>query len=169
MSANPRVLPEGYIDPWTTIDPVMPRGPARGDFSVGGSAPGSFTPGAVLPPAGPGLTPVYEYQRYALINGSKIFTVGTSSVVSLLDKSTSWRNFLHLRNASGSGGANIFVNFGALAVADSAGVAGSGFRLAPDEQILFDASVPQDDMYAIADAAGGLLVVSFSVMALPGP
>lgn len=171
MTDKPRVLPHGYIDPWQTVDPVMPGNPGAQNFVIGGVMPAAPLGPNVGSPgvSGAVLQAVYNYQRYALVNGSKVFSVGTTSTVSLIDQSTGWRVFLHIRNASGSGGANIYLNFGAVATIDSAGIAGSSFKLAPDEQILFDAAVPQDDMYAIADAAGGLISVSYGVMALPGP
>lgn len=171
----PGVTPHGYIDPWETADPVMPRPPGREAFSVGGSslygggAGPALGAGAGVGVGGASAVPVYDLPRYVMVQGSKVFSVGQISVSSLLDRAPTWRNFLHFRNASGAGGANIYINFGAVAVIDVAGMAGSSFRLAPDEQILFDAAVPQDDIYAIADAAGGLLACSFGVIALPMP
>lgn len=162
----------------------MPPKPGAGSFTVGAQSPGGALPdinaglgntGPVLNVGGgsglsipPAAAAIYDLARFALLNGSKPFAVAQTSTAPLVDQPPSWRNFLHFRNASGSGGANLYINFGDVAAIDGSGIAGSGFKLAPDEQILFDAVVPQDDIYAIADAAGGLLVISYSVIAIPG-
>lgn len=171
---RPPVFPGPFLDPWSTVNQVDPRKPSPAAFTVGsGAAPAGPAPitnvsggsGLAIPPA---AVAIYDLARFAILNGSKPFTVAQTSVAPLVDQPPSWRSFLHFRNASGSGGANLYINFGDVAAIDGSGIAGSGFKLAPDEQILFDAVVPQDDIYAIADAAGGLLVISYSVIAIPG-
>ena len=170
--ARAPVTPNQYIDPWPAVNPVMPSRPGGNAFTVGAGA-GAAASGPIpnLPGVGGSRVPVgsasiYDMCRFATLNGSKAFSIGTASSTPILDQSPSYRNFLHLRNASGTGGANLYVNFGDVAIADGTGIAGSGFRLEPNEQLLFDSVVPQDDLYAIADAAGGLLVVSWSVIAV---
>lgn len=160
-----------YIDPWPKADSPQMRRPDPASFVIG-AGPGGSGPvpnlnfsgsaGAIVPP---GSMSIYDLSQFVTINGSKPFAVPTTST-KLVNQPPSFRTYLHLRNASGAGGANIFVEFGADAVADSAGIAGSGVRLEPNEQILWDAKIPQDDIYAIASAAGALLVISYSVIVI---
>lgn len=112
------------------------------------------------PQASPGApadavdTNTFERHRYAtLIEGNT--GVGLASAQFLQEPNTK-RNFLGLRNASAAGGANIYIGF-----AKEASVA-SWLVLIPGQVILFDVSVPQDDLYAVADAAGALLSYAFS-------
>lgn len=151
-----------YIDAWPVADAPQYRG--RVPSMVGPVMGNSGGVGGItVPPTSAG---VFNLERYATINGSRSYPVGLVSA-KLLDAPNTYRNFLHLRNASGVGGANLYVEFGNDAVLDAAGIAGSILRLAPNEQFLCDAVVPQDDIYAIADAAGGLLVIAQSVISLP--
>lgn len=62
------------------------------------------------------------------------------------------RNFLSIRNGSASGGANIYIDFGTSASALSP------ILLTPGQTVLFDTVVPQDDLYAFADAAAGIMI-----------
>lgn len=63
------------------------------------------------------------------------------------------RNFLMMRN---NGASNIFIEFGRDASIYSV------IRLSPNQIITFDLRVPQDDVYALSDVAGGALSYSFS-------
>ncbi len=63
------------------------------------------------------------------------------------------RNFLMMRN---NGASNIFIEFGRDASVYSV------IRLSPNQIVTFDLRVPQDDVYALSDVAGGLLSYSFS-------
>lgn len=151
-----------FLDAWPVADWPQQRG--RVPSMVGPvMSTGGGAGGLVVPPT---AAQTFNLERYATINGSHNYPVGVVSA-KLLDAPNTYRNFLHIRNASGVGGANIYVEFGNDALIDGAGIAGSILRLAPNEQFLCDAVVPQDDIYAIADAAGGLLVIAFSVIALP--
>lgn len=168
----PPVEPGPYVDAWPTAQSPQLKRPRPGQFTIGSNAPGVFPVdgptgggGAVSPP---GSVPVYDLSEYVTLNGSNAYAVATTSTL-ILKRPSSWRNYIHLRNASGVGGANLYVEFGDEARADAAGVGGSIIRLAPNEQILLDKRVAQDDLYAIADAAGGILVVAFSVYSFPGP
>ena len=165
---QPPVKPGPFLTPWPVAYPVDPRRPGPQAFSIG-AAPlgGNIAP--VLNTSGAGglsipnsASAIYDLARFAILNGSKPFSVSTTSNVPLVDQPPSWRNFLHFRNASGSGGANLYINFGDVAAIDGSGIAGSGFKLAPDEQILFDAVVPQDDISALATGGTSQLSVSFS-------
>jgi len=114
----------------------------------------------------PNATAYFDLARFHLANGSKAFTVGTTSTP-IIQRPPSWRNYLHLRNASAAG-IDMYVDFGAAASIDGTGIGGSGVKLLVDEQILWDASVPQDDVYAIASGAGGILIVTYGVISIPG-
>lgn len=66
------------------------------------------------------------------------------------------RNWIMLRNNSAA--ANIFIAFGQAATANSV------IRLTPNTMMLMDVVVPQDDMFAFADAAAGFLSFSYSTI-----
>lgn len=165
---GPPVSSGPYLDAWPTVNSPQGNRPQRAQFGIGdGPMPVTASVsagGAAVPPTS---VSVYDLTQFVVVGRSKPFSVPQVSTL-IIDAPASYRNYLHLRNASGVGGANLYIEFGANAIADSAGIAGSGIRLEPNEQILWDDKIPQDDLYAIADAAGGLLVVSFGVIAIPG-
>lgn len=94
---------------------------------------------------------VREAHRYATINGSLVYTVSTTPL-QVLAASQNYRNFLAMRN---NGAANIFVEFGREASSNST------ILLVPNQIILFDTVVPQDDVSAVGSAASELSL-SFS-------
>lgn len=96
---------------------------------------------------------VREAYRYASISSLSVI-IGTTSV-KFLDQPIGKRNFLGFRNAS-TAGQNIYVDFNAQATT------GSWLQIPPGSIVLFDTVVPQDDLYAIADAAGGVLAYAYS-------
>lgn len=122
-------------------------------------APSTFSPGGA--PSAPS-SKINDPHHYAkLIEGNVTpGTVGQANTLTpfLLENNVR-RNFLGLRNASASGGANIYIGYG--------GVAGtaSWLILTPGQVVLFDAVVPQNDVYATADAAAALL--SYAVSTIP--
>jgi hypothetical protein len=70
------------------------------------------------------------------------------------------RNLLMIRNAS-TGGQNVFLEFGkpcSLATV---------LILVPNQILLFDTVVSQDDLYAACDVAGGVLAFGYSTIAAP--
>lgn len=111
--------------------------------------------GIAVPPSAP---QVFSLQGVASFQGSKQFLIGTSSL-KVLDAPATYRNMLIIRNISGVG-VNAFIDFGSDATQ------GSAIILAPDELILFDSVVPQDDIYAIGSAAGAISIL-VSVISLP--
>lgn len=166
---GPPVSAGPFIDAWPTVNSPQGNRPDRAAFGVGSGpmpAMGNVSAGGAYIP--PDSASTYDLSQFVIVGGSKPFSVPQVSTL-IVETPPSYRTYLHLRNASGVGGANLYIEFGANAVADGAGIAGSGIRLEPNEQILWDDKIPQDDLYAIADAAGGLLVVSFGVIAIPGP
>ncbi len=118
--------------------------------------PGGGGGGPVVPP---GSTLVYDLRFAATLNGSKLFDVDTASA-KVLDAPNTYRNFLYARNCS-TAAQVIFLNFGDIATTESI------IRLAQNEQIMFDQGVPQDDIYAIASAAGGRLSIGVGLYTLP--
>lgn len=96
--------------------------------------------------------PVREAHRYAQINGSVVFQTITESAL-ILPAPQNFRNLLMLRNA---GATAILIDFGRDATASST------IELQPNQIILFDTVVPQDDVYAISPGGISTLSVSFS-------
>ena len=94
-----------------------------------------------------------ETYRYASLQDIAI-TVGTSSI-KFLDAPIGKRNMLAFRNAS-TGVQNLFIGFGAQASTLN------WLKLVPGQLVLFDAVVPQDDLYVIADAAAATFVYAYS-------
>jgi hypothetical protein len=97
-------------------------------------------------------TPVREAHRYAQVNGSVVFNVTTESQLTLAAPQN-FRNMLMMRNA---GGANVYIDFGRDAAANSP------LELVPGAVVLFDVVVPQDDIYAISTGGPSILSVAFS-------
>jgi hypothetical protein len=150
----------------------------RGEFQPGQIAPGQWAgsdqgiAGLALPPPsgmpnGPrrkrtgryrsalgfeGAPPadIFDESRYAELNGETTIPVGIASV-SVLAQPASLRNMLGFRNVSAAATSVILISFGAPATLRS------WLRLAQNEMILFDDTIPQDDIYAICADASGLL------------
>lgn len=94
-----------------------------------------------------------EIYRYASVT-SLALTIGTTSL-KFLDQPIGKRNMLGFRNAS-TGTQVIYIDFNAAAST------GSWLALNPGTILLFDTVVPQDDLYAIASAAGATLAYMYS-------
>lgn len=155
----PTMIPWGMPQTLTQ----RPRDENRGHPLVGG--PGGIVGDNLTQPLAPnqaGLlqaTPTQRVQdgwRRATVNGTIIVPVDTVSVL-VLAQSDVARNFLIIRNTSA--GANIYINFGNDATAGL-----STLLLAPNGFVGFDVVVPQDDIFAVADAAGGQLSISYSTV-----
>lgn len=143
-SAPMRLPPMGERPPKRALDTLL--------YAPPGLAASQGASNQPRPDAVP--TTTYEAHRYAnIIEGN--LAPGLASA-QFLQEPSSKRNFLGLRNASAAGGANIYISFGRDAST------ASWLVLIPGQIILFDTVVPQDDCYAIADAAGGLLSYAFS-------
>jgi len=97
--------------------------------------------------------PVRDPHHYATINSLNT-SPGNGVSAIFLQQAQGRRNFLAFRNVSV--GANIYIEFGRDANTNSV------FKLAPTAVLLFDVVVPQDDVYAYADAVGASLSYSFS-------
>lgn len=115
-----------------------------GGGSAGASGASSLLAGTQL---------VRERHRYAEVIETP-WSVGVTSV-KVLTQPSGLRNFLLLRNIS-TGAQIIFVSLGNTATLQSS------LRLASNQAILLDAVVPQNELNAISDLAGGALMVAYS-------
>lgn len=96
---------------------------------------------------------IRENYRYAsLVTGS--YNIDTVSV-KILDQPIGKRNFLSFRNASPAG-QTVYIDFNSQASTNS------WLALTAGALILFDVSVPQDDIYIVSSAAGGVLAYAYS-------
>lgn len=109
--------------------------------------------GRFQPAQGVGLpiAPIFNESDYVKLNGSQRFAIPNGSSLSVLPTPNQLRNWLGLRNDSAT--ANVYVEFG--------NVAGpfSWIKLAAGQILLFDTRIPQDEVYAYADAADAFLVI----------
>jgi hypothetical protein len=96
---------------------------------------------------------IREVYRYANVNSVSI-TVDNESF-KFLDAPIGRRNFLGFRNAS-AGTQILYIDFNSQATTSS------WLALSAGTIILFDVSVPQDDLYVISSAAGGVLAYAYS-------
>jgi hypothetical protein len=94
-----------------------------------------------------------ETYRYANLIDLNV-TVGTTSF-KFLDSPIGKRNQLGFRNAS-SGTQVIYIGFGREATTSN------WLSLSVGTIVLFDAVVPQDDLYCVASAAGAILAYVYS-------
>lgn len=94
-----------------------------------------------------------ETYRYASVVTVSL-NVDTTSI-KFLDAPIGKRNFLGFRNAS-PGAQIIYLEFNAQATT------GAWLAISPGTLVLFDTVVPQDDLYVIASAAGGVLAYAYS-------
>lgn len=133
------------LEPWDYPQslPQLPRG----------QAPSPVLGGQFLPGSGAGAQPVRDPHHYATLSGSASLPIGTTSTLVLASPPT-YRNMLLVRN---TGATNIFIDFGA-----DADVNRTPIRLIPNAILIFDAVLPQDDVFAVSDAAGGAIGISYS-------
>ena len=99
---------------------------------------------------------IHEDYRYANFV-SLALSVGTTAI-KFLDAPIGKRNFLGFRNSS-TAGQNIYIDFGAQETSSS------WLALSAGQLVVFDTVVSQDDLYVIADAAGGSLSYVYSTYA----
>jgi len=97
---------------------------------------------------------IRDPHRLARIVQSQVDVPNGSDVLALTEP-TGVRNMLILRNASVT--ANIFISFGVAASSLSAPLV-----MEPGRMILLDTVCPQDEVHAIADAAGASLCIGVS-------
>lgn len=119
--------------------------PARPDPAVAGSTQhDAFVGDSVA---------IRDSYRYAsLVDLSQIIGIVSIKIV---DQPIGKRNLLGFRNAS-TAAQNLYIGFGGAATTNS------WLALAAGALILFDTVVPQDDIYAVSDAAGAVLSYVYS-------
>jgi hypothetical protein len=166
---GPRVTPYPGETPWSNPvqtpygpQPFRPAGASGARLTPGGALPGN---GGAFPIAGGaegGGLEVFSRYPFATLRGSVRIAVSNAAPGTLaVAAPPTFRNFLGLRNASAT--ANVYVEFGNEASLNSF------VRLAPDEIILFDAAVPQDDVFTFADDVNAFLIVAQSVFTITEP
>jgi len=94
---------------------------------------------------------IREIYRYASVVSVSV-NVGTASF-KFLDAPIGKRNFLGFRNA---GATTLYVDF------NSQATTGSWLAITTGTLVLFDTVVPQDDLYVLSSAAGGILAYAYS-------
>jgi hypothetical protein len=147
MAGSPMIAPGvmGPLVPWTTGPSSQPDGPRQTRPAPAGT------------PAGP--VPIQDAHRYADVRGDLVTTVPqTAGGVLVLSAPDTLRNFLAIRNSSTT--ANLYLSFGNQATTNST------FRLTPNQIMLLDTVVPQDDLYAVADDTDGQISVAFSNLSM---
>lgn len=142
MSTPPLSL-LGPLIPW-------PMGPSAIPDTPLDPRPREPLPGS---PGGP--VAVNDAHRYANLRGEVVVSVPTTAGGSLvLVAPDVRRNMLFIRNSSAT--ANLYIAFGLQASTNSI------LYLTPNQMVLFDTVVPQDDIWAIADAASAQITIAFS-------
>lgn len=145
--------------PTPPVDWLTNREPWQAPQTIPGSPhniPRREVASSTSPGSGGESVSVREPFRYSSLVDVSI-TVGTTSV-KFLDAPIGKRNQLGFRNASSV--QNVYIGFGGDASLTS------WLKLTPGAVMMFDTVVPQDDLYAIADAAGGVLAYVYST--IPG-
>lgn len=105
--------------------------------------------------ARPGVNEIFDPHHYAtVIEQLNVPIPTTAGGALILTEPDFYRNMLGFRNTSAT--ANIYVSFGGAASANSI------LRIIPNTMILYDGVVPQNDIYAFADAAAGFLSFHYS-------
>jgi hypothetical protein len=100
-----------------------------------------------------GAVDIRDQYRYASVVSVSV-NVSTASI-KFLDAPIGKRNFLGFRNAS-AGTQILYIEFNANAST------GAWLALTAGTIVLFDTVVPQDDLYVISSAAGGILAYAYS-------
>lgn len=133
--------------PWSNPNfiPGSPHNLPRRTETTSSERSGNFVAGDVAN--------VRENYRYASLVTASL-TVGTTSI-KFLDQPIGKRNLLSFRNASTTG-QTLYIDF------NSQATAGSWLAISAGTIILFDAVVPQDDLYVISSAVGGQLAYAYS-------
>ena len=142
------------LKPWYAPQTQIPGAQNWNRYGPG-SAPQPAAPGAPIASAPGPVAPVSitASQWYAnLIEGSANVGNGVSGI--FLAAPGMWRNYLGIRNSSAT--ANIYVGFGINASP------ASWLILTPGQIVVFDSVVPQNDLYAYADAANGTISYAYS-------
>ena len=128
----PRVQSLATLEPWSAPGTIEARPQSVGSAIAAARAAGSVVQAR-------DAASVREAHRYAQINGSVVFQVTLDSAL-ILPAPQNFRNLLMIRNA---GASTLYVEFGRDATPSAT------LELQPNQMVLFDTVVPQDDVYAI--------------------
>lgn len=159
---DPRFPPVGLGDLKPPQDlSYIPSGPMRTTGKAALPFPGSVPSNLSAPPPGQSNF-IYDPWHAATIISA---TVAPSVITNpdpqpFLVAPVTMRNTLMVRNAS-TGGQNVFLEFGKPCSVATV------LLLAPNQILLFDTVVSQDDLYAACDVAGGILAFGYSTIASP--
>lgn len=147
---------------------LAPRQPQA--LPSGMAARTTFSPGSASGQgSNPGAIEVYDRERYASNLGEVLVLtadVGANvSKLALPALPSAYRNLIVVRNCGGQLAApstgNMYFGFGQPATVFSV------FRLEPDQIFLLDASVLQDDIFILCDAATGAASFLVSAFVIP--
>jgi hypothetical protein len=105
-------------------------------------------------PGAGGISEVRNDHNYANVIDIAV-PVGITSL-RVLDQPTGLRNLLMFRNSSAT--QTIFIGFGKDATTEST------LAILAGQTVLFDFVVPQEDIFALASAAGGTLSLAYSTI-----
>lgn len=158
---SPQRIPTGPHNlPPRGARPLRVYGP--NGMELMGAQPASSVVQGTPPSAGLGVGEVMQINdphHYAHVISAILNPVSTDAQNNavFLNAPSGRRNMLSLRNQSAT--ANLYVDFGKAANTLSP------LKLTPGQTILFDVVVPQDDLYAFADAAAGILSYAYSTIA----
>lgn len=144
---DPRFPPVAYDNqrqPWGSPQFIPPHSASIPQGKGRSSAPGAG-----------GISEVRNDHHYANVIDISV-TVNELVSPRVLDRPSGLRNLLMLRNASAT--QTIFIGFGKEAVSTSTLSINAG------QIVLFDTVVPQDDIFALASAAGGVLCIAYSTI-----
>lgn len=147
---NPQTIP-GAPHRAPSMVTLSKNSPLLASLNSGGPQNAPTNSGA---PGDGNAPPFRDPHHYASIIEANV-PVGIVSA-EFLTQPVNKRNFLMFRNNSAT--ANIYIGFSKDATTASM------LRITPNTMVLFDVVVPQDDLYAIADAAGGSLSYGYSTI-----
>lgn len=156
---NPQFLPNRpFVFPGTYRSGSRWLGGAPFPGGQGAPQPGSniIAPPA---PAAPINDPWHVAEPITGVAGAAV--VGQSQLI--LPRNSVKRNLLGFRNTAAAGGANVFIDFGQPAQANSF------LKLTPGQTMLFDEVVPQSDIWAQGDANNWALTFIYSTVPVNMP
>lgn len=148
QGAEPWDSPQ-YIGPGPHNLPPLGQRPGAVGFIPAIGMPTPTSDGPIAPPP----THITDSFHDAKLAGEQVVAVPNGSSLSVLPEPAYKRNLLGFRNSSATATPNIFIAFGTNATANAF------LRLTQNQMVLFDNAVPQDEVFAFADAVGAQLTL----------